>query len=61
MKAKNYAMATEYLQKAIEINPKAQQVETQLAISHLGAGETERAIKELESVAKEAPDNLRRI
>lgn len=55
LKAKNYATATEYLQKAIEINPKAQRVGTQLAISYLGTGETDRAIKELESVAKDAP------
>jgi len=54
LKTKNYVKATEYLNKAIEINPNSQQLQTTLAISHLGAGDVEQGMSELEEAAKHA-------
>lgn len=54
MTEKNFTEATKYLQKAIELKPQAQQLQTQLAISHLGAGDVEQAMNELEEAAKQA-------
>ena len=55
LKAKSFTKATEYLQKALEINPQAQQIQTQLGLSYLGVGDTERGMSELEEAAKQAP------
>lgn len=53
--AKNYNQATEYFQKAIDIDPSANQLQTQLAISRLGLGKTEQALNELEDAVKGNP------
>lgn len=54
LKARNFAKATEYLERAIRLNPQAQQIQTQLAISHLGVGNTEQGLDELTEAAKQA-------
>jgi putative PEP-CTERM system TPR-repeat lipoprotein len=48
----NFAKATQYFQKAALLEPKNAAPRTGLGLSRLAAGETERAIDELESAAK---------
>lgn len=53
LQARNFTKATDYLQQAIKLNPQAQELRTQLAISRLGAGDTGQAMRELEDVANQ--------
>ncbi len=52
MQLKQPAKATEYLLRAVAIEPKSPGLRTKLGMAHLAAGETERAIKELESAVE---------
>lgn len=55
LKIKNFTRASEYLQKALEINPNADKIQAQLGLSYLGAGETEQGMRELEAAARQTP------
>ncbi|MEJ2565536.1 MAG: PEP-CTERM system TPR-repeat protein PrsT [Gammaproteobacteria bacterium] len=56
LRLKNYSKAAEYLKNAIDVNPaQGPKLRTQLALSRLGAGDTEQAMADLEEAAKQSP------
>lgn len=52
MQAKQYAQASGYLQAAASAAPKSVRLRTELAVSRLAQGETERAVSDLEDATK---------
>lgn len=64
MRAKDYAKATEYFERANKVSPQTSVVHTALAMSNLGQGDNSKAISELELATSlsdkspgKAPDN----
>jgi putative PEP-CTERM system TPR-repeat lipoprotein len=51
LQLKQYPKAIEYLSRAVAVEPKSTGLRTRLGMAHLAAGETESAIRELESAA----------
>ncbi|MGI0116739.1 XrtA/PEP-CTERM system TPR-repeat protein PrsT [Zooshikella sp. RANM57] len=56
MKTKDYAKATHYLDKALELEPNIARLQAQVAVGHLFSGDTKSAIKELKELSAKAEE-----
>ncbi|MDV7399840.1 tetratricopeptide repeat protein, partial [Arthrospira platensis SPKY1] len=58
LQERNFAKGSEYLQKAARITPDAANIRTQLALSRLGEGKTDEAVRELQGLVELGQDVL---